>query len=90
LGTAVILLPAFWTFGQSIGQFDPWELAIHVYVSFRRQANWVVQAGRRNADFIRKVAVLEYQLGAAAWAETPCGLRGRFESVGFSAHDPEL
>jgi hypothetical protein len=62
-------LPALWILGQLIAKMDPSDFAARARMIARRQHVWVIKAARGYVDFVRKVIVLEGQLGAAPRAE---------------------
>jgi len=76
--------------GQSIGQFDPAELVIHVCMVLGREFVWGIKAASRNVDFVQEVFVLEGQLCAALRTDAPRSFRSRPEPRGLTAHEPEL
>jgi hypothetical protein len=55
-----------------------------------RQPVWFIKAARRDVDFIKEVVVLEGQLCAALWTETPRALCRRPKPGGLTADKPEL
>jgi hypothetical protein len=75
---------------QLIGQSDPIELAARMYVVLGREPVWGVEATSRNVDFVQEVFVLESQLRAALWTETPRALSSRSKPGKLTADESEM